>query len=74
MYVLQDLEKRLKGRGTETEESLQRRLSVARMEIEYGEGPGNFDKIIVNDDVDRAYKEFKEFIDPEIKAVINPKE
>jgi len=30
------LEKRLRDRGTETEDSLQRRLSCAREEIEYG--------------------------------------
>ena len=31
-----ELENRLKGRKTETTDSLQRRLSVARTEIEYG--------------------------------------
>ena len=30
-------EKRLRGRGTETEESLSKRLSVAKTELEYGE-------------------------------------
>lgn len=33
---LQVLEKRLRERGTETEETLQRRLNVSRQEIEYG--------------------------------------
>ena len=33
---LQTLEKRLRARGTETEETLQRRLNVAREEMEYG--------------------------------------
>lgn len=33
---IQTLEKRLRERGTETEETLQRRLNVARQEIEYG--------------------------------------
>ena len=31
------LERRLKGRKTESEESLQKRLAVARKELEYGE-------------------------------------
>lgn len=34
--TIDDLENRLRERGTETEESLQRRLSCARKEIEYG--------------------------------------
>ena len=29
-------EERLRGRGTETEESLQKRLTTARVEMEYG--------------------------------------
>lgn len=31
-----ELERRLRGRQTETEESLQKRLNTARVEIEYG--------------------------------------
>jgi guanylate kinase len=34
---MEELECRLRERGTETEESLQRRLDAAREEIEYGE-------------------------------------
>lgn len=34
---LKELEDRLRKRGTETEDSLQRRLAVAQEEIEYGE-------------------------------------
>ena len=33
---IDELEKRLRARKTETEDTLQRRLSVARTEIEYG--------------------------------------
>ena len=33
---IEELERRLRGRGTETEESLQRRLNTAKIEIEYG--------------------------------------
>lgn len=34
---ISELEKRLKNRKTETNDSLQRRLSYARLEIEFGE-------------------------------------
>ncbi|KAK7085738.1 guanylate kinase [Halocaridina rubra] len=60
---LEDLETRLRARGTETEESLTKRLETAKKELEYGVEE-NFDKIIVNDSVDEAYSELKEFILP----------
>ncbi|KAL3268753.1 hypothetical protein HHI36_007855 [Cryptolaemus montrouzieri] len=56
------LEARLRGRKTETEDSLKKRLETANIEIEFGLQPGNFDKIIVNDDLDKAYTELKTFI------------
>ena len=52
------LHERLTGRGSETPESLQRRFQNAKAEIEYGTKPGNFDAIIVNDDLDTACEEF----------------
>ena len=54
-----ELEKRLRGRGTETEEKLQVRLKNARGEMEYMDRPGFFDAVIVNADLDRAYSELK---------------
>ncbi|CAK7232779.1 hypothetical protein SCUCBS95973_008372 [Sporothrix curviconia] len=56
------LESRLRGRGTEDETSVQRRLARPRDEIAYSETPGVHDKIIVNTDLDAAYKELDEFI------------
>lgn len=58
----ESLEARLRGRGSEKEEDIQRRLSQARLELEYADTPGSFDKIIVNDDLETAYKELEEFI------------
>ena len=55
----EELEKRLRGRGTETEEKLQVRLKNARGEMEYMDRPGFFDAVIVNADLDRAYSELK---------------
>ena len=55
---VENLEDRLRGRGTETEESLARRLGNARTELEYGlGGEGNFDMVLVNDNVDEAVEE-----------------
>ena len=54
--TLTSLKSRLKGRGTETKESIAKRLTTALKEIAYAKQPGVHDLVIVNDDVDRAYK------------------
>ena len=54
---MQELEKRLRGRGTEKEESIQKRLSNANAEMEYGFETGNFDKVLVNSDLDATFEE-----------------
>lgn len=59
---LEELERRLRGRKTETEESLNKRLAQARNELEYARQPGAHDKIVVNDDLERAYGELKEWV------------
>ena len=56
------LRERLMGRGSETPESLQRRFQNAKAEIDYGTMPGNFDAIIVNDNLERACQEFDETV------------
>ena len=48
------LRQRLIGRGTETPESVERRTNNALAELEYGTGEGNFDHILVNDNLDEA--------------------
>lgn len=50
----EELEARLKGRGTETEEQQKRRLETARHELEL---QSEFDVVIVNDVVERAAEE-----------------
>ena len=64
------LEERLRGRATETEASLAKRLAAARAELEYGEQPGNFDLVIVNDDLDTAYSQLREFCLPKINQLL----
>lgn len=53
------LEQRLRARGTETEEQIQKRLRNAREELEKGKSPGLFDHILVNDDLEICYKSLK---------------
>ncbi len=87
---LQILEERLRARSTETEDSLQKRLNTAKVEMEYGNflkkylylrkvsyqnfwktgaEPGNFDIIIVNDNLEAAYEELKQFLLPIINEL-----
>ena len=58
---LEELKKRLKGRGTETEESFNKRIAKAEHEMTFAK---DFDVVIVNDDLNTAVKET-------IEAIIN---
>ena len=51
---LEELEKRLINRGTETSESLQKRIGKAAYELTFSK---DFDKVIINDDLSRAINE-----------------
>ena len=51
------LEQRLRGRGTEKEEDIQIRLANAAEELEYGMKEGNFDKVLVNDNLDKTFEQ-----------------
>ncbi|KAK4148408.1 hypothetical protein C8A00DRAFT_39029 [Chaetomidium leptoderma] len=55
------LEARLRRRGTEDEGSIQRRLAQATTELAYAE-TGVHDKIIINDDLDKAFQDLEDFI------------
>jgi guanylate kinase len=55
-----DLEARLRGRGTEDEEAISRRLARARDEMA---AAGEFDAVVVNDDVVRAARELVDFLE-----------
>lgn len=62
---IQELEKRLIGRGTESAVTLKTRLERAEMEMEAAK---NFDTRIVNDELERAYQELKNIVEPFIKS------
>lgn len=59
----ESLKERLTGRGTETPESLEKRLSHSHAEIEYSKEKGAYDLIVVNDKLEKAYSELKSFIE-----------
>lgn len=49
--TIQELERRLRNRGTETEESLKKRVEKAEFELSFAP---QFDRVIMNDDLDQA--------------------
>lgn len=66
--TFEDLEKRLRARGTESEESLKTRLGAAKRELGKYE---LFDYIVFNDDVDVATQEVLDIITAEKRRVKN---
>ncbi|KAL4782322.1 P-loop containing nucleoside triphosphate hydrolase protein [Aspergillus varians] len=58
---LKALERRLQGRGTERDEDIQKRLQQAKAEVKYADTQSVHDKAIVNNDLERAFKQLKEF-------------
>ncbi len=64
--TIEELEKRLLKRGTETEESLRKRVEKAEYELSFAP---KFDKVILNDNLDTAREEMlhtiREFLDKE---------
>jgi guanylate kinase len=56
---LEELERRLRGRGTESEDLIQRRLEVARRELACAD---RYRFQVVNEDVDRAVQEICDII------------
>ncbi len=56
---VEELERRLRGRGTESEEAIQRRLEVARRELAYAD---RYQYRIINRSVDRAVDEIEKIL------------
>ncbi|KAJ5370147.1 Guanylate kinase [Penicillium cataractarum] len=59
---MEELERRLRSRGTETEDSLRQRLDQAVNELAFSKQPGAHDKIVVNDDLEKAYTELRDWV------------
>lgn len=56
---MKELERRLRGRKTDSEEVIRKRLSLAREEMGYA---GRYDYVVVNDDLTTASEELKAII------------
>lgn len=54
------LRQRLVGRGTDTQEAIERRVAKAQSEMEFA--AGKFDYVLVNDDLATAYTEVEQVV------------
>ncbi|KAI7821964.1 P-loop containing nucleoside triphosphate hydrolase protein [Gamsiella multidivaricata] len=67
---IEELEARLRGRGTEGEADIQGRLAAAQAELDYAKEEGAYDKTIVNDDLETSYAMFRAYINSGKHALI----
>jgi guanylate kinase len=59
-------ERRLRARATEDEAEIEKRLQVARKQLEQAD---EFDYVIVNDDLERAVDELEAIVRNELRTV-----
>lgn len=71
---MEELERRLRARGTETEAQISKRLRNAEAELEQGISSGLFDHILYNDELEDCYQRLKEVLglDGNVGAAPNP--
>uniref|UniRef100_H2MTA1 Guanylate kinase n=1 Tax=Oryzias latipes TaxID=8090 RepID=H2MTA1_ORYLA len=67
---LEVLEERLRGRKTESEESVQKRLRAAKVDMEFSKEPNVFDVVIINNNLEEAYGSLKQALQEEIHKVV----
>lgn len=63
-----ELERRLRGRGTESEQAVTKRMETARVEMVAKDERGLFDAVIVNDALEAAYDKLHALLDGDIAA------
>ncbi|OGU60569.1 MAG: guanylate kinase [Ignavibacteria bacterium GWF2_33_9] len=63
---IEELMRRLKGRNTETDEQINKRMLRTEFEMSFAE---EFDYIVINDNLDNAYNEVKDLLKKETQCV-----
>lgn len=59
----EELEKRLRGRGTDSEEAILKRLEIAKKEMDFS---SHYDYVVINNTVDEAVNDIANIIDKEV--------
>ena len=62
----EELEKRLRGRGTDDEEAILKRLEIAKKEMDFS---SHYDYVVINNTVDETVNEIINIIDKEIVKI-----
>ena len=63
---MEDLRKRLLGRGSESRDTINLRIENAEKEIEMAKSVGKYEYTVINDDLSRATREFINIISENI--------
>ena len=58
----EELERRLRSRGTDSEESIQTRLKNAKKEMEFAKTQGKYEYTIVNDDLEKVADQLRKIL------------
>jgi guanylate kinase len=61
-----ELERRLRKRGTETEETIKKRIGIAKIEMSFVK---NYDYIIINEKIEKAVEDFGAIVEAEKLSV-----
>ena len=59
----EELERRLRGRGTDSEEAILKRLDIAKKEMEFS---SHYDYVVINNTVDKSIEDIVDIIDKEV--------
>ncbi|CAN1133948.1 Guanylate kinase 2 [Linum perenne] len=70
---MEELENRLRARGTESEEQILKRLRNAKAEIEQGQSSGIFDHVLYNDNLEDCYQSLKKIIGLDGAPAVTPR-
>ncbi|XP_059428147.1 guanylate kinase 1-like [Corylus avellana] len=70
---MDQLEKRLRARATETEEQILKRLQNAQAEIKQGQSSSIFDHILYNDNLEDCYESLKKLLGLDGNVTASPK-
>ncbi len=59
---MEELERRIRLRGIETDEAIQAKLRIAGEAVEHSQAEGFYDKLIVNDDLATTFEQFEQYV------------
>jgi len=65
------LEQRLRGRQTDSDAAIEKRLKEAKESMEFSKEPGMYDHVILNDKLDVAYQSLKDILHKVIKQTFS---